>query len=356
MANRIDEDWETILAFLPEQWEKMAFETKAMRRARAFKTPEALLRTLMIHLGQGCSLRETSVRAKRGDIASVSDVAILKRLRASEMWLKYLAENLTIHPPLDVFDRLKSKYRICAVDATTVSEPGNTGTEWRLHYMLELPTLACEHFELTDCHGGESLKRYPVRKNDLILADRGYESARGIEYVRNGSGHVAVRIRVSQCSLCDPDDAQIDVLSLARSLNHAYACGEWPAVFNGQTAKKNIGRLCLLQKSDEAIEASQKKIMRTAMRKQRKTSPNVLEAAKYIGIFTTVSKDDLSVEDVFRLYRYRWQIEIAFKRLKSLSGFGHLPKYDAQSCRAWIYGKLLIGLLAEKMAQAPFFP
>ena len=93
-----------------------------------------------------------------------------------------------------------------------------------------------------------------------------------------------------------------------------------------------------------------------ANKKQHKVSARALEAAKYIGIFTTVNQEELSVEEVFEIYRYRWQIEIAFKRLKSLSGFGHLPKYDEQSCRAWIYGKLLIGLLAEKMAQTPFFP
>jgi IS4 transposase len=45
----------------------------------------------------------------------------------------------------------------------------------------------------------------------------------------------------------------------------------------------------------------------------------------------------------------RWQIELAFKRLKSLAQLGHLPKHDNRSSRAWLYGKLLVVLLAQKL-------
>lgn len=358
MAGIYDEDWQAVLAFLPDQWEDMAFETGALRRIRAFKNPEALLRTLMIHLAQGCSLRETVVRAKRGGIARVSDVALLKRLRASEGWLKYLAKNLGPPYPIgNVLEGLKSKYRICAVDATTISEPGSTGTDWRLHYMLELPTLTCEHFELTDCHGGETLKRFPVQPGDLILADRGYENATGINHVHKSGGRVIVRIRVSQCPLRQPETMErLDVLALARTLKSEYTCDEWPAALKSQTGQTIIGRLCLLRKSEAAIQASEKNLAQIASRKGKKVSARALEAARYVGIFATVDSCVLTVENIFEIYRYRWQIELAFKRLKTLTGFGHLPKSDQASCRAWIYGKLFIGLLAERMSQAPFFP
>ena len=42
-----------------------------------------------------------------------------------------------------------------------------------------------------------------------------------------------------------------------------------------------------------------------------------------------------------------------FKRFKSLAQLGHLPKHDDESAHAWLYGKLLVALLTEKlMAQA----
>ena len=52
------------------------------------------------------------------------------------------------------------------------------------------------------------------------------------------------------------------------------------------------------------------------------------------------------------LYRARWQVELAFKRLKSLFNFGHLPKHDEESAKAWLFGKLLVGLLSETIIEA----
>ena len=55
------------------------------------------------------------------------------------------------------------------------------------------------------------------------------------------------------------------------------------------------------------------------------------------------------------LYRIRWQIEIAFKRLKSIMGLGHLPKKDEESLRAWLHGKLFAALLAQAIVDEGAF-
>ena len=120
------EDWSVLVSHLPNGWEAMARETKAIQRTRGFGTPEALLRTLLIHLAEGCSLRETAVRAAEGGIANVSDVAILKRLRASEDWLRLLAVKLAVGQNDAEFPDAGGKLRIRLVDATTVREPGST--------------------------------------------------------------------------------------------------------------------------------------------------------------------------------------------------------------------------------------
>jgi IS4 transposase len=54
---------------------------------------------------------------------------------------------------------------------------------------------------------------------------------------------------------------------------------------------------------------------------------------------------------VLEYYRFRWQIELLFKQLKSILAMGHLPKYDDQSSRAWLYGKLLVALLTQKLVR-----
>jgi IS4 transposase len=53
----------------------------------------------------------------------------------------------------------------------------------------------------------------------------------------------------------------------------------------------------------------------------------------------------------------RWQIELVFKRLKSLLRLGHVPKKNDLSALAWIQAKLLIALIIERLSvEARFFP
>ena len=86
------EDWDVIERVLPDGWQEAARRTGALRRTRGFKDAETLLRVLLIHLVDGCSLRETAVRADAGGLIKVSDVALLGRLRGSGEWFRWMAE------------------------------------------------------------------------------------------------------------------------------------------------------------------------------------------------------------------------------------------------------------------------
>jgi hypothetical protein len=275
-------------------------------------SPDVLLRVLMLHVARGYSLRETVVRAKLGDWADISDVALLKRLRNSEEWLRWLCFELL---------RENGAYRcqkgmsrtIRIVDGTIVREPGKTGSQWRILYGIRLSSLVCDFFEVTSTIGegmGESLNRLPVGPHELILADAGYCSIAGIEYVWQHGADVLVRV-------------------------------------NPQSFVAFAGRLCALRKSDCAVQQAHRRLLRKASKKQMINRPGTLELAKYVIVFTTRSSG--STADVLRSYRMRWQIEMAFKRLKSLAQLGHLPKHDDRSSRASLYGKLLVTLLAEKL-------
>lgn len=349
-ASVSDPDWDSVLSYLPLDWEESARELKAFTRSRSFASPELLLRTLFLHLGQGCSLRETAIRAKRANFADVSDVAILKRLRASEAWLQHLAFGL-----LEKVATSCGRFNVYAVDATTVSEPGSTGSDWRVHYMLSLTSLMCKHFELTDTHIAESFLRFSVGPNDLLIGDRGYENTTAIHSVTEKGGDVLVRVRVHECPLRTSTGEPFDLLSAASGMEE-HEQRAWPVQIRNKQGLTVSGRICVYRRDAEATRVAERKVRRTSAHKQYEIKPETIEAAKYVAIFTTTNEEDLPLAVVFELYRIRWQIELAFKRLKTLTGFGHLPKYDAASCRAWLYGKLLVGLLAESMSRIPFSP
>jgi hypothetical protein len=94
ISSRDADDWEIVLQMLPRGWQDKARESGAMRRRREFPNAATLLRVLLIHLAEGCSLRETAVRAAAGGLVEVSDVAVLKRLRRSGEWFRWMGERL----------------------------------------------------------------------------------------------------------------------------------------------------------------------------------------------------------------------------------------------------------------------
>ena len=168
---------------LPAHWQAKAVELGAVRRLRGFANVEALLRVLLIHLADGCSLRETAVRARAGDLAYVSDVALLKRLRGCGPWFQWMAQQLVASMSQPVAgDALLGGRCVRLVDGSSVCEPGATGSTWRLHYALNLHTLSCDEVHVTEASEGESLTRFAIRAGDVMMADRGFANRRGLRH------------------------------------------------------------------------------------------------------------------------------------------------------------------------------
>jgi transposase len=119
-----------------------------------------------------------------------------------------------------------------------------------------------------------------------------------------------------------------------------------------QYEKRRIaGRVCAIRKSEEAIARAQRQIELKVNRGKGTLSPQRLEYARFVTVFTTLPDQAADTDQVLEGYRLRWQIELTFKRLKSIVQFGHVPKTDEQSSRAWLLGKLLVALLSQKLAR-----
>jgi len=350
----LEEEWEYLTDFLPKDWREKARTTGALRRARSVGNADCLLQLILMHTATGLSLRQTVVRAREQSLADISDVALLKRLRASEPWLRWLTAQLTGLDDTGIVQRLAPQRCLRVVDATTVEEQGGAGTDWRVYYTLRLPDLSCDFFELTDEKGGETYRRIPVARGDLLLADRGYSNAPGVASVRTAGGDVLVRWNSFSFPLQTVEGKPFDAL---RELSQLPKRGarEWAVSFTYQ-GQRYAGRLCAIRKNAVATARAREKLRRQARKKQKPINDEALKLAEFVLVFTTVSPKELTTRDVLELYRVRWQIELRFKHLKSLLGLGCLPKYDPASCRAWIQAKLLCGLLIERlMRQAQFF-
>jgi hypothetical protein len=348
MKSAAQENWQTLLSLFPPQWRERAAESGAVERLRGFSSAEALLRTLLLHIANGLSLRETVVQAKLAHLANISDVALLKRLRNSEKWLRSLCVDLLRENGLTLTtDGGLRRLRI--VDGTVVKEPGQTGSQWRILYSLLLPTLSCDFFEISATAGkgtGESFRRVPIGPQDVVLGDAGYWSTAEMEFVRSQSAHVLVRVNPQSFIAFGPRGHRVRLLNRLRTLRQPGQIGEWKVILRGENASIE-GRICALRKSEHAIERAQRRLQRRASKKQQALKPETLEYAQYVIVFTTLDAEP--AEQVLECYRLRWQIELIFKRMKTLAQLGHLPKHDDRSARAWLYGKLLVALLTQKL-------
>jgi hypothetical protein len=115
----VDAEWELVKGLLPIGWQEKAKQLGAVRRLRGIDSVELLLRILLVHLADGCSLKETALRVCQAGLGKISSVGIFKRLRAAGPWLAWMAVALRGEK------RPVAAGRHCvAVDATTVCEHG----------------------------------------------------------------------------------------------------------------------------------------------------------------------------------------------------------------------------------------
>lgn len=345
----MEQDWSLVLSFLPHNWRDLAVSTNAVKGLRKAKSPANLLRALMIHLACGYSLRETAVRVREAELGDFSDVALLKRLRKSKDWLCLLCVSLFQERGVPVGTPSEAQFRL--FDATNVKEPGKTGSLWRIHYSIQVPSLECDFFKITGTRGGgtgESFSQFPVRSGDYIVADRGYSKAKGIEYLVSQGAFVSVRVNTSSLVVHEAGE-KFPWLQRLAELDAAGKIGSWPVAIPTKSGGEIPGRLCAIRKSEEAIRQAQEKLRIKASKQSVHPRPETSLLAQYVIIFTTFPNHTFSPEKILEGYRFRWQVELVFKRFKQIAQLGHLPKHDEESAKAWLYGKLLTALITEKM-------
>jgi len=348
----VDEEWPYILSLMPRNMEMLCESKLALSRRREIVSAADYLRLCMAYSVCDMSLRQTAAWASASGLAELSDVAVLKRLRAASGWLgsviaEWLCERGLIQGAPD------RKVRI--VDATTVSKPGSTGTDWRLHMRMDLHERRIGQVELTGESDGEHLDRHTIVSDEIILGDRGYASRKGIAHVLKAGGHVVIRSRWN-LGLHTQTGGRLDMVSLLDTLG-AEEIGDWPVRMEYEGAQYSL-RLIAIRKSAHATEKSLRELHREARKKGHTLKRETIKAAGYIVVVTDLPPEELNCIHVLELYRMRWQIELLFKRLKSILGFDRLRAKDDKLSQTYLLTKILGALVIDELSgkALDFFP
>ena len=254
----------------------------------------------------------------------------------------------------DASGRLDGR-RVRAIDGSHISEQGSTGSDWIPHYSLDVFGLRNDFFEITSYREGESALRYAVSEGDIILADRHYGKAKAFDYITANKGDCVMRLKHKAADYYDVNGKKTDLVPLLESIRTGEVLDVTLYYKSDRRAASPLKplRICAIRKSAEQIAREKRSTLRSIKKypHRKPIDPNTLRMNEYFVVGTSL-REGFSAAQILHTYRLRWQVEIAFKRLKPIMQLGQLPKTDPESCRAWLYWKMLYALLCYAIVDA----
>jgi len=349
----IETEWPALISRLSQSLDldATARATGALVRRRNVGDAATLLRLALAYGPGAMSLRSAAAWAGVNDVASLSDVALLKRLRGAADWLGDIAGALLQNACAK--SAAPTGRRLRVVDGSSISRPGSAGTDWRLHATYEPALARFTHLEISDVRGGESFLRVPLRQGDIVVGDRAYARAPSLEKVAAAGADFIVRTGWTSVRLTTPDGQRVDWNAIYEPMQPGEVCEM--NVLVEHSGRKGRGkpplptRLIVKRKDEKATQKAQKAAKRGNQRRcSNKLQPMTLIAAGFVMLLTSVPADELTADEVLQTYRLRWQVELAFKRLKSGMGIHKLPARDERLARSWLTAHLILALMIDE--------
>jgi hypothetical protein len=304
---------------LPSDWIEQARETRAFCKAGGVPSPHALLQLLLRHVLDNDSLKRTTALAAAEGGPAISSVALHKRLGRSGDWLEGLVRGVGQRATRPVPELGR---RVLLVDATVITQPASTGADWRLHTLFNLGDLTFADAVLTDGQGGEGLPRFPLQPGDLVIADRGYAYPPTAAYAQACGADVVLRWKSRATGMRTHTGARFDLGARLAAVSPTRTLVDWTTTLQS-TAGLIPGRL-IAERRD----------------------------GTWFLLWTTLARATCSARRLVECYRARWQVELLYKRHKSLFGGDHLPKVRPDTARAWILAKVLAHQLMTAEVEA----
>jgi hypothetical protein len=279
----------------------------------------------------------------------ISDVAVLNRMRSSPAFLRALISSVLARRLQAVAPAPMS---VCLIDGTTVRRPGGQGADWRLHLSYDLQRQQLLEVELTSAAEGETLTRLDVNPDRVYIADRGYGTTPGIVHLLTAGARFVVRVTPQNVRLRSIDGKPLKIVDWLQGLADATPAERLVGVAGEPTQL----RLIAIRKSPGAAQRARRLAVREGRRNGGTVRADTLTLADYILVLTNCP--EYTPAQVLETYGFRWQIELAFKRLKTIMQFDHLRAHDPEVAQAYLLAKILAALVVEELnvRAVVFFP
>ncbi len=347
--------WREFLAWMPSGWEEQMVQRGAFVRARGLKRAEDLLRIIFAYTVLRLSLASLCRWAQQEGLGGFSEPSLWARFHGAEEFLSWLVGAL-LRPmaPLPA-----AGLRLIAVDATSFSLPASVGKDWLVHCTWS----GGQAVGLRVCQArgegaGESIKHLPQEwpPGSILVGDRAYGTAsqlqaattRGLQVINRFSwNHLALYTQAVGGELVNPRR------QLAKM--RAGQVREISAWVRPPDAPPLAVRVILIRKGRKHAERAARACRHESQRKGRTVRGLTLYLAGYVTLVTTVPGTVASAQEIADAYRWRWQIELAFKQFKSTTLARRLPVKNTASVAAYLLALLAAWLITMRISRERFF-
>jgi hypothetical protein len=358
LASSLDSQWPVLAAAISGtiDLEATARSSGALVRRREVRSAEALLRLALAYGPGGLSLRAAAAWAGIGGVADLSDTAVMKRLRNAADWLGEVAGALVRRAAAatgSVSGALPGR-RLRVADGSIVTRPGSKGPDWRLHAVYDPAAGRFTGLELTDGRGAEGFGRAEFAPDDVALGDRCYARPQALRRILDHGADFVVRTGWARLRLLAEDGAPVAWDAVFDDLAPGGVAERVVTVVHAGAGGKALfrARLIVLRLSPQAGARAAKALHRSQSRRRagKALQPLTARSTGYMMLLTSLPSS-VAASEVLAAYRLRWQIELAFKRLKGLLGLHRLPAKSEALARSWLLAHLILALLIDDASQ-----
>jgi len=292
-----------------------------IRRKRVIREAAVLVEAAYLYIVKKLSYQRLSDEMACRYGIHMSDTAWKKQLRKiADIFLDAVTQHMQkclTESSSATQQTLLNYQKVYAADATDVSQEGSQNIVMRIHTQLSLNNHAGVRMKITDNHTAENISLLPIEAQSLYLADRAYGKAGQLAHLIDNRADFIIRITPNRLKVYTDKECKqrIDFPSL---LSEPISSFSLPAFFRygGHTYPiRVVGEKLPEEKQNDA----EKRVRKKAAKNRCKLRSSTVLFSKWLIVVSTVA-NTVADQEILTTYRQRWQIELLFKRSKTLLG------------------------------------